>query len=36
MSLPSSGGIILGQMMKAIEKFDISSFEHNSPKNMFN
>ena len=24
MSFPSSGGIILGQMMKAIENFDIS------------
>ena len=30
MSLPSSGGILLGQMLKAIEKYDISSFGHNS------
>ena len=32
MSLPSSGGILLGQMLKAIEKYDISSFGHNSLK----
>ncbi len=30
MSFPSSGGILLGQMMKAIEDFDLSSIEHNS------
>ncbi len=30
MSFPSSGGILLGQMMKAIENFDLSSIEHNS------
>ena len=32
MSFPSSGGILLGQMMKAIENFDLSKIEHNSPK----
>ena len=32
MSFPSSGGVILGQMMKAIEKFDLSKIKHNSPK----
>jgi gamma-glutamyltranspeptidase/glutathione hydrolase len=32
MSFPSSGGVILGQMMKAIEKFDLSKIQHNSPK----
>ena len=32
MSLPSSGGILLGQMLKAIEDYDISSFGHNSLK----
>ena len=32
MSFPSSGGVILGQMMKAIEKFDLSKITHNSPK----
>ena len=30
MSFPSSGGILLGQMMKAIEKFDLSKIPHNS------
>ena len=30
MSFPSSGGVILGQMMKAIENFDLSKIEHNS------
>lgn len=30
MSFPSSGGILLGQMMKAIEKFDLSEIPHNS------
>ena len=30
MSFPSSGGILLGQMMKAIEKFDLSKVPHNS------
>ena len=30
MSFPSSGGILLGQMMKAIEKFDLSKITHNS------
>lgn len=34
MSLPSSGGILLGQMLKAIEKYDISSFGHNSLKSV--
>ena len=29
MSFPSSGGILLGQMMKAIEKFDLSKIPHN-------
>ena len=32
MSFPSSGGIILGQMMKAIENFDLSKIKHNSPE----
>ena len=32
MSLPSSGGILLGQMLKAIEDYDISSYGHNSLK----
>ena len=32
MSLPSSGGILLGQMLKAIENYDISSYGHNSLK----
>jgi len=32
MSFPSSGGVILGQMMKAIENFDLSKIEHNSPE----
>jgi len=32
MSLPSSGGILLGQMLKSIEDYDISSFGHNSLK----
>ena len=30
MSFPSSGGILLGQMMKAIEQFDLSNIKHNS------
>ena len=30
MSLPSSGGILLGQMLKAIEDYDISRYGHNS------
>ena len=32
MSFPSSGGVILGQMMKAIESYNLSDIEHNSPK----
>ena len=32
MSFPSSGGVILGQMMKAIESYDLSNIKHNSPK----
>ena len=32
MSFPSSGGVILGQMMKAIENFDLSKIKHNSPE----
>ena len=32
MSLPSSGGILLGQMLKAVEDYDISSYGHNSLK----
>ena len=32
MSLPSSGGILLGQMLKAIEDYDISNYGHNSLK----
>ena len=32
MSFPSSGGVILGQMMKAIESFDLSKIKHNSPE----
>ena len=32
MSFPSSGGVILGQMMKTIENFDLSKIEHNSPE----
>ena len=32
MSLPSSGGILLGQMLKVIEDYDIKSFGHNSVK----
>ncbi|UJH90414.1 gamma-glutamyltransferase [Antarcticibacterium sp. 1MA-6-2] len=32
MSPPSSGGIVLGQIMKMIEPFSISEFEHNSEK----
>ena len=32
MSLPSSGGILLGQMLKAIEDYHISSYGHNSLK----
>ena len=32
MSLPSSGGILLGQMLKVIEDYDIKSFGHNSIK----
>ena len=32
MSLPSSGGILLGQMLKVIEDYDIKSFGHNSAK----
>ena len=30
MSLPSSGGILLGQMLKVIEEYDIKNFGHNS------
>ena len=30
MSFPSSGGILLGQMLKAIEQFDLSNIKHNS------
>ena len=30
MAFPSSGGVLLGQMMKAIEKFDLSMIPHNS------
>ena len=30
MSLPSSGGILIGQMLKSIEDYDIKSFGHNS------
>tara|TARA_Y100000385_G_scaffold78062_1_gene79262 strand:+ start:4810 stop:6501 length:1692 start_codon:yes stop_codon:yes gene_type:complete len=30
MSLPSSGGILLGQMLNAIEEYDIGQFDHNS------
>ncbi len=30
MSLPSSGGILIGQMLKSIEDFDINSLGHNS------
>ena len=30
MSLPSSGGILLGQMLKVIEDYDIKGFGHNS------
>ena len=32
MSLPSSGGILLGQMLKSIEDYDIASYGHNSLK----
>jgi gamma-glutamyltranspeptidase/glutathione hydrolase len=32
MSFPSSGGVLLGQMMKAIEGFDLTNVEHNSPE----
>jgi gamma-glutamyltranspeptidase/glutathione hydrolase len=32
MSFPSSGGVILGQMMTAIENFDLSKIKHNSPE----
>ena len=32
MSLPSSGGILLGQMLKVIEDYDIKGFGHNSVK----
>ena len=32
MSLPSSGGILLGQMLKVIEDYDIKIFGHNSVK----
>ena len=32
MSFPSSGGVILGQMMKAIENFDLFKIKHNSPE----
>ena len=32
MNLPSSGGILLGQMLKVIEDYDIKSFGHNSIK----
>ena len=32
MSLPSSGGILLGQMLKVIENYDIKSFGYNSLK----
>ena len=32
MSLPSSGGILLGQMLKVVEDYDIKSFGHNSVK----
>ena len=32
MSFPSSGGVILGQMMNAIENFDLSKIKHNSPE----
>ena len=32
MSFPSSGGVILGQMMKAIENFDLAKIKHNSPE----
>ena len=32
MSFPSSGGVILGQMMKAVENFDLSKIKHNSPE----
>jgi gamma-glutamyltranspeptidase/glutathione hydrolase len=32
MSFPSSGGVLLGQMMKAIEGFDLTNIEHNSPE----
>ncbi len=34
MSLPSSGGILLGQMLKSIEDYDISSYGHNSLKSI--
>ena len=30
MSLPSSGGILIGQILKSIEDYDIKSFGHNS------
>jgi gamma-glutamyltranspeptidase/glutathione hydrolase len=32
MSFPSSGGVLLGQMMKAIEGFDLTNIKHNSPE----
>jgi len=32
MSLPSSGGILIGQMLKTIEDYDLKSFGHNSAK----
>ena len=36
MSLPSSGGILLGQMLKAIENFDIIKILAIIHLNMFN
>tara|TARA_B100000575_G_scaffold225764_1_gene186340 strand:+ start:7053 stop:8747 length:1695 start_codon:yes stop_codon:yes gene_type:complete len=34
MSLPSSGGILLGQMLRAIENYNIGQFGHNSSKSI--
>ena len=34
MPLPSSGGILLGQLLKAIEGYDIGQFGHNSVKSI--
>tara|TARA_B100000902_G_scaffold237799_1_gene225267 strand:- start:500 stop:2191 length:1692 start_codon:yes stop_codon:yes gene_type:complete len=34
MSLPSSGGILLGQMLRAIEDYDIGQYGHNSPESI--